>query len=90
VGEALAVMDGDTRVIPGHGTLSGRDDLQAYRDALVAMRSAVAERMEAGMTLEEIQAARPIRAQAEAWAQDRATEDTFVATLHHGIREAGR
>ena len=89
-GEALAVMDGDTRVIPGHGTLAGRDDLQAYRDALVAMRGAVSDMMEEGMSLEEIQAARPIRAQAEAWAQERAVEDTFVATLHHGIREAGR
>ena len=90
VGEALAVMDPDTRVIPGHGSLSGRDDLRAYRDALVAMRSSIAGLVAEGMSLEEIQEARPIQAQAQAWEQDRATEDAFVATLHHGIREAGR
>ena len=89
VGEALAVMDADTRIIPGHGTLSGRGDLQEYRDALVTMRDAVAGMMARGMTLEQIQAARPIRAQAAAWEQERAAEDTFVATLHHGIRESG-
>ncbi|HSM03170.1 MAG TPA: MBL fold metallo-hydrolase [Longimicrobiales bacterium] len=89
VGEALAVMDADTRIIPGHGTLSGREDLQEYRDALVAMRDAVAGMMARGMTLEQIQAARPIRDQAAAWEQERAAEDTFVATLHHGIRESG-
>ena len=90
VGEALAVMDPDTRVIPGHGSLSGREDLRAYRDALVAMRSSIAGLVAEGMSLEEIQEARPIQAQAQAWEQDRATEDAFVATLHHGIREAGR
>ncbi len=84
-GRALAVMDAGTQVIPGHGPLSSRADLQAYRDALKTMRDAVAELMERGMSLPQIQAARPIRAQAQAWGQDRAAEDGFVATIHHGV-----
>jgi glyoxylase-like metal-dependent hydrolase (beta-lactamase superfamily II) len=84
-GRALAVMDADTQVIPGHGALSGREDLRAYRDALKTMRDAVAELMEQGMGLEEIQAARPARTQAEMWGQDRAAEDSFVATIHYGL-----
>ena len=90
VGAALAVMDADTRVIPGHGGLSGREDVRSYRDALVAMRRAVAGLVDEGMSLERIQAARPIQAQARAWGQDRAAEDSFVATLHHGILQTGR
>jgi glyoxylase-like metal-dependent hydrolase (beta-lactamase superfamily II) len=90
VGEALAVMNADTRIIPGHGVLSGREDLRSYRDALVTMRAAVAELVHQGMPLERIQEARPIQAQAEAWDQDRASEDSFVATLHHGILQSGR
>ncbi|MEJ2538403.1 MAG: MBL fold metallo-hydrolase [Gemmatimonadota bacterium] len=89
-GAALAVMNADTRVIPGHGALSTRDDLRSYRDALVAMRRAVATLEAEGMTLEEIQDARPLRAQAEAWGEDRAAEDSFVATLHHGVLRSGR
>lgn len=85
VGDALAVMNPDTRIIPGHGDLSGRSDLQAYGDALKAMRAAVASLMAQGLTLEEIQARRPVRAQAEAWGQDRAAEDGFVATIHFGL-----
>ena len=84
-GAALALMDTETQVIPGHGPLSSRDDLTAYRDALRTMRNAVAALKEEGLALDEIQARRPIRAQAEAWGQDRAAEENFVATIHHGL-----
>lgn len=84
-GAALALMDAETQVIPGHGPLSSRDDLTVYRDALRTMRNAVAALKSEGLTLDEIQARRPIRPQAEAWGQDRAAEETFVATIHHGL-----
>ena len=84
-GAALALMDAETQVIPGHGPLSTRDDLTAYRDALRTMRNAIAALKEEGLTLDEIQARRPIRPEAEAWGQDRAAEENFVATIHHGL-----
>lgn len=90
VGAALGVMDAETRIIPGHGQLSSREDLRSYRDALVAMRGAVAAMAHDGMSLEQIQSARPIQAQAQAWGQDRGAEDSFVATLHYGIMQTGR
>lgn len=82
---ALGRMNAETRVIPGHGDLATRADLREYRDALMAMRDAVADLMAAGHSLEEIQAARPVRAQAEAWEQGREAEDAFVATLFHSL-----
>ena len=85
VGAALAVMDARTMVIPGHGALSTREDLRAYRDALKSMRDAVAGLMEEGHRLERIQDLRPIQDQAEAWGQDEAAERNFVATIHHGL-----
>ena len=84
-GAALAVMDARTMVIPGHGALSTREDLRAYRDALKSMRDAVAELMEEGHTLDQIQDLRPIQDQAEAWGQNEAAERNFVATIHHGL-----
>ncbi|MEM7418041.1 MAG: MBL fold metallo-hydrolase [Gemmatimonadota bacterium] len=84
-GAALAHMDADTQVIPGHGQVSNRRELSDYRDALRAMRNAVAELMDEGLSLEEIQARRPIREQAEAWGQNEAQEQSFVATLHHSL-----
>jgi glyoxylase-like metal-dependent hydrolase (beta-lactamase superfamily II) len=84
-GEALAIMDADTQIIPGHGALSTRDDLRAYRDALRVMRNAIAALMEQGLGLDQIQARRPIRTQAAAWGQDEAAERSFVETIHHGL-----
>jgi glyoxylase-like metal-dependent hydrolase (beta-lactamase superfamily II) len=84
-GAGLAVMDARTMVIPGHGALSTREDLRAYRDALMSMRDAVARLMEEGHSLERIQDFRPIRDQAEAWGQDEAAERNFVATIHYGL-----
>jgi cyclase len=84
-GQALALMDAETQVIPGHGALSSRGDLRVYRDAMKSMRDAVAALMEQGMSLEEIVAARPIRAQAEMWAQSVEAEASFVATIHFGL-----
>jgi glyoxylase-like metal-dependent hydrolase (beta-lactamase superfamily II) len=84
-GAALALMDASTMVIPGHGALSTREDLRAYRDALRSMRDAVAGLMEEGHSLERIQDSRPIRDQAEAWGQNEAAERNFVATIHYGL-----
>ena len=86
-GAALALMDSRTRVIPGHGALSTREDLRAYRDALKSMRDAVAALMEEGHSLERIQDSRPIQDQAEAWGQNEAAERNFVATIHHGLAQ---
>ena len=43
-GRALAVMDADTQVIPGHGPLSTREDLREYRDAMKTLREENASR----------------------------------------------
>jgi glyoxylase-like metal-dependent hydrolase (beta-lactamase superfamily II) len=54
LGRALALMDADTRVIPGHGPLSSRADLREYRDMLKTVRDRVAEAKAAGHSLEEV------------------------------------
>lgn len=81
VERALSLADGETRIIPGHGPLSDRSDLQAYGEALQGMRDAVAAQIDAGRSVEETLAARPIRPWAEAWGQSEAQESSFVATL---------
>lgn len=82
---ALLLSDGDTRIIPGHGPLSDRDDLVAYGEALQGMRDAVAEHVAAGHSVEETLGARPIRAWAEAWGESEASEESFVRTLHGSL-----
>ncbi len=84
-GRALAIMDADTKVIPGHGALSGREDLRAYRDALKDMRDRVAAMMQADRSLDEIQAARPAATYASRWSEDEAAERSFVETIYRSL-----
>ena len=57
----------ETKVIPGHGPLATRADLEKYRTMLVGVRDAVAPMVAAGKSLEEIQAADPLAPWNEVW-----------------------
>src|SRR5918996_502494 len=59
VKRALALANAETKIIPGHGPLATRTDLQAYRDMLVGARDAVRRAMAGGRTLEQVVAAKP-------------------------------
>jgi cyclase len=52
-------QEGGTVVIPGHGRLSDESEVANYRDMVTIVRDRVAAMLAAGMTLEQVQAARP-------------------------------
>jgi len=58
-------VDDDTILIPGHGQLSTRADLLAYREMLVTLRDRIRSRMAQGNTVEQIVAANPTHGYAE-------------------------
>ena len=58
-GRALALVDEDTQIIPGHGPLATRADLQRTRDGLKTIRDRVFEMKRSGLSLEAIQARQP-------------------------------
>jgi glyoxylase-like metal-dependent hydrolase (beta-lactamase superfamily II) len=84
VDEALATIDGDTKVIPGHGSLATRADLVDYVDGLRAMRNAVAELMLEGHPIDHIIDFRPLEALVDP-ATNREAEDDFVETLYKSL-----
>lgn len=55
----LAFSDDKTMIIPGHGPLSNKVELKAYRDMLATVSSRVKAQIAAGKKLEEIIAAKP-------------------------------
>jgi cyclase len=57
----LGMAKEGTQIIPGHGPVAKKADLQAYRDMLVALRDRVAAMVKAGKTLAEVQAAKPMQ-----------------------------
>lgn len=60
VGEIIQICNENTRIIPGHGPLSNREELITYRDMLVKARDRIVNMIEEGQTLEEIVTADPI------------------------------
>jgi glyoxylase-like metal-dependent hydrolase (beta-lactamase superfamily II) len=56
-----ARQEGGTMVIPGHGRLADEADVVEYRDMLTIIRDRVRSMIEMGMTLRQVQAARPTR-----------------------------
>jgi len=57
--KVLALSDDATKIIPGHGPLSNKRELKAYRDMLDTVAGRVAKMIAAGKKLEEIVAANP-------------------------------
>lgn len=53
----IRVSDAKTKVLPGHGVLSNVGEVRTVRDMMLVIRDRVKERIEAGDTLEEVQAA---------------------------------
>jgi glyoxylase-like metal-dependent hydrolase (beta-lactamase superfamily II) len=56
---ASNVNEGGTLVVPGHGRLSDEQDVVEYRNMATIVRDRVKEYVRRGMTLEQVQAARP-------------------------------
>jgi cyclase len=78
---ALALCNAQTRVIPGHGPLVGRAELQAYHDMLVEVRKRVSEQVRKGWSLEKVLAAGPSRDFDERWGKGFVKPEVFVQRL---------
>lgn len=67
LGVAIGMAGPDTKIIPGHGGLSTREDVMAFRDMLIDIRARVAPLVAEGMTYEQVAAARPTAAYDAEW-----------------------
>jgi len=52
-------QDGGTLVIPGHGRISNLGDVLNYREMVIVVGDRIKHMIEAGMTLEQVKAAKP-------------------------------
>jgi cyclase len=84
-------QEGGTVVIPGHGRLSDETEVANYRDMLTIVRERVAAMIDDGMTLQQVQAARPtidydgIYDEPNGW-----TAAMFVAAVYRDLAGAAR
>jgi cyclase len=81
VGDVIARLPADAKVIPGHGRVSNVSDLRAYLTMLKETRQAVASALKDGMTLDQMKRAR-ILDPWKAYAGEFVSEDAFLETLY--------
>lgn len=67
VDRVLALANDQTKIIPGHGPVGSKADLQAYRDMLTGSRDAIAPLVKARKTAAEVVAAKPTAKWDEKW-----------------------
>ena len=93
VDQMLALANEGTRVIPGHGKVTDRAGLEAYRQLLVVTSARMRELVKAGRTQDEVLAAKPFADYdtTQAWAF--ITAERYIQILYRdAVRElsAGR
>ncbi|HLF12917.1 MAG TPA: MBL fold metallo-hydrolase [Gammaproteobacteria bacterium] len=56
---AIDMAGPDTKLIPGHGVVSDRDDMIEFRDMIIDVQKRVSDLIRQGMTVEQVVAAKP-------------------------------
>ncbi len=82
IDRALALINDDTVIIPGHGPLAAKNDLLVFRGVLQETTSAVEAAVKKGKTLEQVKAMNLTAKYPESWGSGFVQPDLFVTTLY--------
>lgn len=81
----IALADDETKIIPGHGKLANKADLQAAVDMLEDAQARVKALVDAGKSQEEVIAANPLADYEDAWTWDFITAERMTATIYRSL-----
>jgi glyoxylase-like metal-dependent hydrolase (beta-lactamase superfamily II) len=88
VDQILAQTNQQTRIVPGHGPVATRADLQDYRDMLVQVRQRVTGLITAGKTIDEAMTAAPTKDFDAKWGSGYVAPDVFVKMVFSSLTNA--
>lgn len=74
-----------TKIIPGHGPLANRADLQAYRTMLATISGRIRDQLRAKRTLDQVQASKPTAEFDAVWGKGFLKPDKFVEMLYKNM-----
>lgn len=83
--QALEMAGPDTQIIPGHGPLATRQDVEDSIVMLTAARELVRDQVEAGLSLEEVLAADPLAGLTEEWSWRFICTPRMTAILYNDL-----
>jgi len=84
----LAQTDDETKIVPGHGPVATRADLQDYRDMLVQVRQRIRVLIAAGKTIDETVAAAPAKDFDAKWGGGYVPPDVFTKMVFSSLIKA--
>jgi glyoxylase-like metal-dependent hydrolase (beta-lactamase superfamily II) len=84
----LKAANDQTKIVPGHGALATKANLQEFRDMLVAARDKVKKLYDEGKSEQDVLAARPLADLAQKWASPAGlgTEPIFTRNVYNSFR----
>ena len=85
IDQILAQTDEQTKIIPGHGSVATRADLQDYRDMLIQVRQRINVLIAAGKTIDEAVAAAPTKDLDAKWGGGYVTADVFTRMVFSSL-----
>jgi len=83
--KVLALANDSSKIIPGHGPLSTKKDLTAYRDMLKTIRSRIHSQVTSGKSLDEVKASRPTKEWDETLGKGFINADTFTEFAYRSL-----
>lgn len=81
----LTLADGDTRIIPGHGPLANKQEVQAYRDMLATAQERLGKLKTRGLSAKEAIAEQPLADLEKEWGDGTFTADRWIETIYDGV-----
>ncbi|MFD2191178.1 MBL fold metallo-hydrolase [Pistricoccus aurantiacus] len=81
----LTLTDDDTRIIPGHGPLADRQQIQGYRDMLTTARERLGKLKAEGLSAEEAAAEQPLADLEEEWGDGNFSADQWIEIIYDGV-----
>ncbi|HEX4933866.1 MAG TPA: hypothetical protein VFV33_11840, partial [Gemmatimonadaceae bacterium] len=82
----LALADDQTKIIPGHGPVASKRDLQEYRRVVGTIRDRIAGMVRQGKTLTEVAAAKPTAEWDATWGKGFMTPDVFLDIVYNDLK----
>ena len=81
----LAITDSNSKIIPGHGPLADKAQLQAYRDMLQTAYTRLVALKNQGMSAEDAIAKKPLADLEDKWGKGIFTGDKWIAVVYPGV-----
>lgn len=85
VAQVLQRIDSDTRIIPGHGPLANKAQLQDYHQMLTTVHARISKLKAGGKSLEQVVAAKPTADLDGQWGKGFLKPDQWVAIIYEAI-----